>query len=415
MIVNRDDIRAVADSEGVDYKKLETAVDAGRVAIVRNSLRDIQPLGVGEGLRTKVNANVGTSPRATDMALEVEKAKVAVEHGAHAVMDLSTGPNLDEIRRAIIDAVDVPIGLVPVYQGFDEAGFDMTAESLFSTIEKQCKDGVDFITVHCGITKALAERLQKGERTIPITSKGGASLAAWMLKTGLENPLYSEYDTLLEIAKEYNVVLSLGDALRPAAIHDANDFFQLEELRTLGKLTERAWEKGVQVIVEGPGHMPLNMIEEHVKYQKKVCKGAPYYVLGPLVTDTALGYDHISGAIGGAIAAAAGVDFLCYVTPSEHIALPNLDDVKKGVIASMIAAHAADIVKLGLTEDDDRISKARAELDWKTISEYAMDDETRERIKPQIDKDPCTMCGDLCALKLCQNFVKGEKRSNDEV
>ncbi len=404
------DIDYVAQEEGVDASKLANLVRAGRAVVVRNLRRSIKPLGIGEGLRTKVNANVGLSPRASTPEKEVKKALVALKHGADTIMDLSTGPYLKKTLSAILRHIDAPIGTVPVYQAFGERGFDMTSDSIFRVIEDQCKKGVDFITVHCGIKREYAKKLRGCDRLIPITSKGGAALAAWMLRTGEENPLYADYDHLLDIAREYNVVLSLGDALRPAALHDAGDFFQMAELKTLGELTKRSRERGVQVIVEGPGHMPLDMIEKHVREQKKICGGAPYYVLGPLVTDTALGYDHISGAIGGAIAAASGVDFLCYVTPSEHYSLPGEDDVKRGVIASKIAAHAGDIVKLGKRGEDDTISEARSHLDWHTMARYAMDEATKQRVLEIADSEPCTMCGDLCAMKISQSFVVSKKK-----
>jgi len=408
-------LSSVAQAEGVEESRLRRLVGIGHTTIVKNARRDIPALGIGEGLSTKINANIGTSPLTTDLDFELEKARVAVEAGAHTVMDLSTGAGIDETRRAILKAIDVPVGTVPVYQAFAEKRFDMTPEALLHVIEAQCKDGVDFITVHCGIRLEQARRLSKKTRIIPVTSRGGSVLAAWMLKTGQENPLYAEYDALLEIAKEYDVVLSLGDALRPGSLLDANDYFQNSELETLGELTKRARQAGVQVIIEGPGHMPLDTIVDNVKYQKLVCDGAPYYVLGPLVTDTALGYDHISGAIGGAIAAAAGVDFLCYVTPAEHVGLPDVEDVEKGVIASKIAAHAADIVKLGGKArcEDERISRARGVLDWHTMEKYALDKKTRARIEKAKNDEPCTMCGDLCALKVCDDLIDKEDPKDD--
>ncbi|MBU4202054.1 MAG: phosphomethylpyrimidine synthase ThiC [Candidatus Altiarchaeota archaeon] len=290
------------------------------------------------------------------------------------------------------------------YQAFIEKKVDMTADSILDVIEKHCKDGVDFLTLHCGITRDIVERV--GERLIPITSRGGSFIAAWTIRNQQENPLYSEFDRILEIVKDYDVVISLGDALRPASIHDASDWCQFQELLNLGRLTKRAREADVPIIIEGPGHVPLDQIEMNMKLGKKLCDNAPFYVLGPLVTDIALGYDHISGAIGGALAAIHGADFLCYVTPSEHLGLPTVEDVREGVIASKIAAHAADIVRLGDTTRDDELSRARRELDWDRIFELCIDGRVKEKHKDLCGKKVCTMCGKYCALKILEEYLE---------
>ena len=372
--------------------------DNPRLVSVKNKMRDIESLLIGEGAPTRVNANVGTSTDKSDLDLELAKAEVAFEVGADTLMDLSVGGDLDDVRRKILEETSIPLGTVPVYQAFFEKKFDMDLESMLSVIEKQAKDGVDFMTIHSGITMDLLEHMEK--RIIPITSRGGGFLASWMKKHDKENPLYSGFDEVCKVLAEYEVVLSLGDALRPGAISDAHDTCQLGELRRLGELTKRARVAGVQVIIEGPGHMPLNLIEGDVRNMKEVCDGAPYYVLGPLVTDIGLGHDHITGAIGGAIAASAGADFLCYVTPSEHLALPGIEDVRNGVIASKIAAHAADIVKYGDSSVDDEMSRARRKLDWDKVFALGLDAKVGEKYGSLCRGDECTMCGEYCVLKL---------------
>jgi len=387
-------------NEGLSESRFRRLVASGRLVSVRNAGRDVKPLLIGEGVSTKVNANVGTSTDKSDLAFELAKASAAVSAGADAVMDLSIGGDLDEVRRAILESTPVPVGTVPVYQAFFEKRFDMTLSSMLSVIERQAKDGVDFMTIHAGITADLLDGMRK--RIIPITSRGGGFLASWMRKHGMENPLYAGFDDVLEVLKEYEVVLSLGDALRPGAVADAHDACQLGELKNLGRLTERARKAGVQVIVEGPGHVPLNLIEKDVKLQKRLCHGAPYYVLGPLVTDVGVGHDHITGAIGGAIAAAAGADFLCYVTPSEHLGLPDVEDVRRGVIASKIAGHAADIVKLGRRSRDDEMSRARRALDWEKMFSLGLDGSVRGKYGHLSGKKKCSMCGEYCVLKLSE-------------
>ncbi len=395
--------KKIAKSEGVSEERLKRSVKRGSTVIVKNPKRNIMPLAIGDCATVKINANIGTSSDLVDIDKEIEKARIAVEYGAHTVMDLSVGGNLDIIRRKILKKIDVPIGTVPIYQAFIEKRIEMDADSILDVIEKHCKDGVDFMTIHSGITKDIIEGTK--ERIIPITSRGGSFIAAWMIKNNCENPLYQNFEHILEIAKEYDVVLSLGDALRPASTHDATDIPQIQELINLGRLTRIARKKGVQVIVEGPGHVPLDQIEMNVLLEKRICENAPFYVLGPLVTDIALGYDHITGAIGGAIAAMHGADFLCYVTPSEHLGLPTKDDVKNGVIASKIAAHAADMVRLKNTRIDDEFSVARRELDWNRMFELCIDKNTKKTHSELVNKKSCTMCGKYCALKIVKEYL----------
>ncbi len=397
-------ISEVARSEGIDEGKLKSKIEKGHVVIVKNADREVKPLAMGEGTKVKINANVGTSPDNANLEEELDKARVAVEYGSDTVMDLSTGGDLDEIRRKILKDIDVPIGTVPIYQAFIDKKTDLTKEDILKVIERNCRDGVDFVTLHCGITLDMMDKLNG--RLIPVTSRGGSFLAAWMIKNKQENPLYKYFDEVMEIVKEYDVVISLGDAMRPACLHDASDELQLKELFNLGRLTKKAREEKVPVIIEGPGHVPLDQIEYNVKLEKRICDNSPFYVLGPLVTDIALGYDHISGAIGGAIAAMHGADFLCYVTPSEHLGLPSIEDVKNGVIASKIAAHAADIVRLNNREADDKLSKARCELDWDNIFKYAIDKRIEKTHKELINEKECTMCGKYCALKIISEYLK---------
>ncbi|OGP30021.1 MAG: phosphomethylpyrimidine synthase, partial [Deltaproteobacteria bacterium GWC2_42_11] len=383
----------------------------GNIVITKNKKHDIEPLAIGKGLRTKVNTNIGTSQDRVDMALELEKLKTAVEAGTDAVMDLSTGGDIDNIRKAIIKESLVSVGTVPVYQAALEAVkkgksfVEMEADELFDIIRRHADDGVDFITVHCGVTRRSIERIKKEGRIMGIVSRGGALTAEWMNYNKKENPLFENYDRLLKIAKEYDMVLSLGDGLRPGCIADATDRGQIDELITLGELTEIAWKEGIQVMIEGPGHMPLNQIEANILLQKRLCHNAPFYVLGPLVTDIAPGYDHITSAIGGAIAAKAGADFLCYVTPSEHLRLPTVEDVREGVIASRIAAHAGDIAKgvKGAMDWDMNMSRARKALNWDEQIRLSIDPQKARALRessPPSDKDVCTMCGSLCAIKV---------------
>jgi phosphomethylpyrimidine synthase len=408
------EIEEVADDEGVDAELLRRAVASGRVVIPRNASGRARPLGVGEGLHIKVNANVGSSKDRASLDNEVAKARAAVKYGAHTVMDLSTGGDIDAIRRAIIDCVDVPVGTVPIYQAGVEAArnstiVEMTGDEMLAGIETHARDGVDFVTVHCGITKESVDRLQRQGRVTGVVSRGGSFLVAWILHNDEENPLFSRFDQLLEIAREHDITLSLGDGLRPGSLADATDRAQMQELLILGELVERCWDAGVQVMVEGPGHLPMDQIEANVRVQKAACKGAPFYVLGPIVTDLAPGYDHITGAIGGALAAWAGADFLCYVTPTEHIGLPGVDDVREGVIASLIAAHSADIAR-GLGSERDRsMAEARKALDWERMFDLALDPERARRMREACnpdDEDACSMCGDLCALRMVEDALE---------
>jgi phosphomethylpyrimidine synthase len=409
-------MESVARVEGLDAEYIRQSVAKGKVVIPANVRHfGLIPCGVGEGLSTKVNANIGTSSDFGDVATELAKLRVAFDSGADTVMDLSTGGDILAIRRAIIGASARPIGTVPIYQAgigaIEKHGaiVKMTAEDIFDAIEDNARDGVDFITVHCGVTQSAIARLKQQGRVTDVVSRGGAFMVGWMLHNDCENPLYEQYDRLLDIAREYDVTLSLGDGMRPGSLADATDRTQVEELLTLGELVQRAQEAGVQVMVEGPGHIPLNQIETNVRLQKSICKGAPFYVLGPLVTDIAAGYDHITSAIGGAVAAMYGADFLCYVTPSEHLAIPDIDDVREGVIASRIAAHAADIVKgvHGAAERDRQMSLARKRLDWEEQARLALDPEKFNRIHWQRAStgSACSMCGQYCAMELVGQYL----------
>ncbi len=393
----------------------------GRVVVTKNLGRETSPLGIGEGLRVKVNANLGTSKDICDLGRELEKVRAAVGAGADTIMDLSTGGDIDYIRRRVLKETSVPLGTVPIYQAAIEAQerhgaiVDMTEDDIFNVIERQCQDGVDFITVHCGITRESVETVIRKKRLMGIVSRGGTFLTAWIVHNKKESPLYENYDYLLEIAKEHDVTLSLGDGLRPGCIHDATDGPQIHELLIIGELVERARKAGVQAMVEGPGHIPLNEIEANVRLEKSVCKGAPFYVLGPLVTDVAPGYDHIVGAIGGAVAALAGADYLCYVTPTEHIGLPDVDDVREGVLVTRIAAHAADLFRKGevALDWDYSMSKARSDLDWERQIKLALDPVKAKRIRdsrsPKGLKDEgCSMCGDFCAIKILKEYIRAE-------
>lgn len=410
------EMEAVAKAEGKPVDFILRRLAKGKLVIPRNVNRqNIEVKGIGEGLRTKVNANIGTSPDYVNIEEEVEKAKVAVRYGADTVMDLSTGGDLDEVRRKILGAVRVPLGTVPIYQAAIESAprgdvVEMSSDDIFNAIRKHARDGVDFVTVHCGMTKGAIETLRRCGRLLDIVSRGGSFLAAWIIHHGKENPLYEEFDYLLELAREFDLTLSLGDGLRPGCLADASDAVQFQELLTISELVERAWGKEVQVIVEGPGHLPLDHIEANVRLEKSLCKGAPFYVLGPLVTDIAPGYDHLVSAIGGALAACAGADFLCYVSPAEHVCLPNVDDVRDGVIAAKIAAHVADVVKGIDTEWDDEMARARRGLDWAKQFELAVDPEKalelRKRRPPMIDPAACSMCSKLCAIKMVDRYLQ---------
>ncbi|MEM2094029.1 MAG: phosphomethylpyrimidine synthase [Candidatus Bathyarchaeia archaeon] len=416
------EMKAVAASEGVSTEFIIRGVAEGWIVIAKNVARqeDVTPIGIGRGLRVKVNANIGTSKEVCDVDMELEKSRVAVAAGADTLMDLSTGGDIDAIRRRILREIPIPLGTVPIYQAAIEAQekhgaiVNMTEDDIFNVIERHAKDGVDFMTVHCGVTKESVERVIRQKRLLGIVSRGGTFLTAWILHNKAENPLYKNYDYLLEIAKEYDATLSLGDGLRPGCIHDATDIPQIQELLIIGELVERARRAGVQAMVEGPGHVPLDQIEANVRLEKSICKEAPFYVLGPLVTDVAPGYDHIVSAIGGAVAAMCGADFICYVTPAEHIALPDVDDVREGVLIARIAAHAADLVRRReiASQWDYKISKARSELDWEAQSKLSIDPEKFNRIRekrpPKQITEVCTMCGEFCAIRLLKEYVRAE-------
>lgn len=407
------EMKDVAKQENIEVDKLARLIADGKVVIPKNVNSHAKACGIGEELSTKINANIGSSSKIDDLELEINKAKLAVEYGADAIMDLSTGSDLKLFRQKIMDAIDVIIGTVPIY----EAGVvtlskgkeivDMDPDDIFKAIENQAREGVDFMTLHCGITKDLVSKLEKQKRMMGIVSRGGTFMASWIKHNKMENPLYENYDYLLELSYEYDITLSLGDGLRPGCLADASDIPQIQELVNLGGLVKRAQDADVQVMVEGPGHMPMNQIKANMEIQKTICHGAPFYVLGPLVTDLAPGYDHITSAIGGAIAASSGANFLCYVTPAEHLSLPSLEDVKEGVIASKIAAEAADVAR-GLPQSwmrERQMAKARKEFDWEKQFELALDHSKPRtyRDKCELDDDEmCAMCGEYCAVKIAK-------------
>ncbi|MEM2869199.1 MAG: phosphomethylpyrimidine synthase ThiC [Thermoplasmata archaeon] len=409
-------VRRAARREGVDPERLRRLVASGRAVIPFNPAHDPAPCGIGEGLRVKVNVNIGTSRDCCSLREELKKARLAVHLGTDALMDLSTGGDTRAIRRAILKVVKVPVGTVPIYETALEtlrkrgsSIVDMTEDDIFRTVEEQARQGVDFMTVHCGITRESVSRLRRSGRIADIVSRGGAFLSAWIIHNDKENPLYSDFDRLLELAAEHDVTLSLGDGLRPGCVADATDRPQLQELIILGELVERCRRAGVQAMVEGPGHVPMNQIEANVRVQKTVCRGAPFYVLGPLVTDIAPGYDHITSAIGGALAAWYGADFICYVTPAEHLSLPTVEDVRQGTVAARIAAHAADLARGIGWEMDLAMARARKALDWEQQFRLAIDPERamelRRRRMPRKSRHTCSMCGDLCAMKIDDEFI----------
>lgn len=419
------EMEAVARAEGVSAERVLEGVKNGTIVITRNASRSrIAPLGIGKGLRTKINANIGTSRDRMSIPGEIEKLKAAVSAGADAVMDLSTGGPIVEIRKEILRQSTVAVGTVPIYQAAVETVeqgrpiVQMDPDLLFRVIEEQCEEGVDFITVHCGVTRSSVERLMRQGRIMDVVSRGGAFHVEWIISNEAENPLYSQYGRLIELAKKYDVTLSLGDGMRPGCLADATDRAQIEELITLGELRDAAFDEGVQVMIEGPGHVPIDQVETNIRIQKELCKGAPFYVLGPLVTDVAPGYDHITSAIGGAIAGAAGADFLCYVTPSEHLRLPDLDDVREGVIASRIAAHAADIAKgvPGALDWDKEMARRRKALDWKGQIELSIDPDRARKLRESSlpkESDVCTMCGEFCSMKGLSQYLKTGARRKE--
>jgi len=415
------EMNIIAQKEGIDPEFILQGISDGTIVIPANiNHKGIDPCGIGNGLSTKVNANFGTSSDIGNIETELAKLHAALDAKTDTVMDLSTGGDIPAIRRAILNKCPVPLGTVPIYEAgiaaIDKRGsiVDMTPDDMFDAIENHARDGVDFLTVHCAVNQKTIARLKASRRLTDVVSRGGSFLIGWILHNKRENPLFEQYDRLLEIARKYDVTLSLGDGLRPGSLADASDRAQFEELLTIGELVDRAREAGVQAMVEGPGHMPLDQIAANVQIQKSTCKGAPFYVLGPLVTDVAAGYDHITSAIGGAIAAAAGVDFLCYVTPSEHLALPTPEEVKEGVIASRIAAHAGDLIKgvPGAWEWDLEMSKARKNLDWDTQLKLTIDPQKAALIRARqtTGGSGCTMCGNYCAMELVSEYLGTPKK-----
>ena len=411
------EMEIVAKKETMDAQELRSLIAEGKVAIPANrNHKTLSPEGIGQGLRTKINVNLGISRDAADVERELEKVRTAIDMKAEAIMDLSNYGKTKEMRRRILDMSPAMLGTVPIYDaiGYCEKKLkDITKEDFMRVVRQHAEDGVDFMTIHAGINRATAQKIKDNKRRTNIVSRGGALLFAWMEMTGNENPFYEYYDEVMDIFAEYDVTISLGDACRPGCIDDSTDAAQVSELIVLGELTKRAWEKNVQVMVEGPGHMAMNEIAANMIMEKRICHGAPFYVLGPLVTDVAPGYDHITSAIGGAIAAANGADFLCYVTPAEHLRLPDLGDMREGIIASKIAAHAADIAKgvKGAREWDNAMSDARCAIDWDKMFELALDPEKpkayRASSQPK-EENTCTMCGEQCAVKNMNKILGGE-------
>ncbi|MDD5428802.1 MAG: phosphomethylpyrimidine synthase ThiC [Candidatus Omnitrophica bacterium] len=412
------EVNKAAKEERLSADIIRKGLSDGTIVLPKNKNRPLaKPCAIGKGLKTKINANIGTSKDSSSIAGEIKKMKAAIEAGADAIMDLSTGEAINETRRKILEESTVPVGTVPMYEivvsGLKRFDFvkKIPADYMLGVLESQAKEGVDFFTIHAGVTSQVVKVLKNNPRILDIVSRGGAFLAEWMIENDRENPFYEHFDKVIDIAKRYDVTLSLGDGLRPGAVADATDSPQIMELLTLGELQKRALAKGAQVMIEGPGHVPIDQIEANVLLEKSVCNGAPFYVLGPLVTDVAPGYDHITAAIGGAIAASKGADFLCYVTPAEHLRLPSVEDVREGVIASKIAAHVADIAKgvKGAIDWDIAISKARKERNWEKQFALAIDDvkpkKYRASSKPGV-KDACTMCGEYCSMKTAEKCFK---------
>lgn len=411
------EMKAVAEYEGVDAEELRVLAAKGKVVIPANKNHTcLKPYGIGKKLKTKINVNLGTSKDCLDLDMEMEKVKESIRLGAESIMDLSSFGDTRKFRKKLTSECSAIIGTVPIYDAvvyYNKALKSITSREWIDIVKMHAEDGVDFMTIHCGINKETAKRFKTAKRHTNIVSRGGSIIFAWMELTGNENPFFEYYDEILDICNKYDVTLSLGDACRPGSIEDAGDISQIEELVTLGELTQRAWEKNVQVMIEGPGHMPLDQIRANMEIEQTICKGAPFYVLGPLVTDVAPGYDHITAAIGGAIAATYGASFLCYVTPAEHLRLPTVEDVKEGIIASKIAAHAADIAKgvPGAKDWDYQMSEARRNLDWEKQFELAMDGEKARRYRADSTperEDTCTMCGKMCAVRNINKILRGE-------
>ena len=415
-IITRE-MEVVVEKENRSTEYIRSLIAEGKIVIPANkNHKSLSAEGVGHGLKTKINVNLGISKDCPECEGELEKVRVALEMKAEAIMDLSNYGKTEGMRKKIVDMSTAMIGTVPIYDAvgfYDKELKDITAKEFLDVVEKHGQDGVDFITIHAGLNRETVETVKRNKRLTNVVSRGGSLLFAWMELNNAENPFYEYYDDVLDICAKYDMTLSLGDACRPGSVNDATDASQIKELITLGELTKRAWEKNVQVMIEGPGHMPLNEIQSNMLLEKKLCHGAPFYVLGPLVTDIAPGYDHITSAIGGAIAATYGADFLCYVTPAEHLRLPNLDDMKEGIIATKIAAHAADIAKgiPGAIEWDNKMSKARADISWETMFNLALEPEKarryREESKPH-DEESCTMCGKMCSMRTMNKILNGE-------
>ena len=410
-------MEAVAQKEGIPATRLAELMAEGKVIIPCNKKhKSISPSGVGSMLKTKINVNLGTSRDCKDLEMELQKVESAVSMGAEAIMDLSSYGDTRKFRRMLTEKCPAMIGTVPIYDAvvyYHKPLIKITSEEWLDIVRMHAEDGVDFMTIHCGINKETAHKFKRNKRLTNIVSRGGSIIFAWMEMTGQENPFYEHFDEILDICREYDVTLSLGDACRPGSIADGTDAAQIEELIALGELTKRAWEKDVQVMIEGPGHMPLNQIAANMEIEKTLCHGAPFYVLGPIVTDVAPGYDHITSAIGGAVAAMNGASFLCYVTPAEHLRLPDVDDVKEGIIAARIAAHAADIAKgvPGAADWDNQMSLARKQLNWEEMFRLAIDPEKARRYraasKPE-KEDTCSMCGNFGAVKNMNRILEGE-------
>lgn len=411
-------IRKVAEKEGIDPEIVRKYVAEGLITIPKNVLRETSPKAIGKCMGVKVNANVGTSRDFVDVEDEVKKAKTAVKYGADSIMDLSTGGNLDSTRKRLMETVDVPFGTVPIYQAASsqKTVVDMTSDDIINAVRKHAEDGVDFVTIHSGVNQNALQRLRKGERVMDVVSRGGSFTIAWMIHNEQENPLYSEFDYLIEIAREFDMTLSLGDGMRPGCIHDASDNAKFMEFITLGELVKEARNSNVQTFVEGPGHVAADEVQLSVQSMKQLCHEAPLYLLGPLVTDIAPGYDHITGAIGGTIAGMSGADFLCMTTPAEHLALPTTDDIREGAIITKIAAHAADLTRQGQREKarqtDLQMAQARRDLDWEKQFDIAIDSEKPAAIRQsrKTGSDACSMCGELCALKIVQDALKGNTK-----
>ncbi len=405
------EIKSVAAKEGVDAEVVRKLLSQGQVVIPKNNRSKSMPVGIGRLMRTKINANVGTSRDYVDIDTEIKKAQTAEKYGADTVMDLSTGGDLDLIRKRIISAVNMPVGSVPIYQAASKGIENMTSDDMFNAVRKHASDGIDFVTIHAGVTLSSFERLKNSERILDVVSRGGAFTITWMKHNNKENPFYSEYDYLLEIVREYDLTISLGDGMRPGCINDASDRAKFEEFIILGELVKRARLAGVQTLVEGPGHVPIDEIGLSVTAMKHLTGNAPIYLLGPLVTDIAPGYDHITAAIGGAVAGMHGADFLCMTTPSEHLALPSVEDIREGTIVTRIAAHAADLVKEGVREKaraaDREMALARRELDWDKQFKLALDSEKAREIHARSKNvDTCSMCGELCSIKMMREVMK---------